>query len=114
VETYETGARAGHAIRDVLDEMMNSATFAILVLTAEDEMADGQLRPRENVVHETGLFQGRLGWRRAIMLVENGVEPFSNIAGITQLRYDKGQIQSEFGNVLATLRAEFGPGPFRR
>ena len=112
VEAYETGARAGHAIRDVLDAMMESATFAILVLTAEDEMADGQLRPRENVVHETGLFQGRLGWTRAIMLVENGVEPFSNVAGITQIRYDKGQIRSTFGDVVATLKAEFGPRPF--
>jgi predicted nucleotide-binding protein len=113
VDAYETGARAGHAIRDVLDAMMKNATFAILVLTAEDEMADGQLRPRENVVHETGLFQGHLGWARAIMLVEIGVEPFSNVAGITQIRYGKGQIRSTFGDVVATLNAEFGPGPFR-
>lgn len=112
VEAYETGARAGHAIRDVLDAMMESATFAIMVLTAEDEMADGQLRPRENVVHETGLFQGRLGWTRAIMLVEDGVAPFSNVAGITQIRYDKGHIRSTFGDVVATLKAEFSPRPF--
>lgn len=113
VEAYETGARTGHAIRDVLDKMLNQASFAVLVLTAEDEMADGQLRPRENVVHETGLFQGRLGWTRAIMLVEEGVEPFSNVAGIQQIRYSKGHIASTFGHVLATLRAEFGPGPFK-
>jgi predicted nucleotide-binding protein len=37
---------------------MKSAAFAILVLTAEDERADRQLRPRENEVHETGLLQG--------------------------------------------------------
>jgi hypothetical protein len=111
VEAYETGARAGHAMRDVLDAMMESATFAILVLTAEDEMADGQLRPGENVVHETGFFQGHLGWTRAVIPVENGVEPFSNVAGITQIRYDKGEIRSTFGDVVATVKAEFGPGP---
>lgn len=112
VEAYETGTRTGHTIRDVLDKMLGRANFAVLVLTGEDELNDGQMRPRENVVHETGLFQGRLGWTRAIMLVEEGVEPFSNIAGIQQLRYEKGQIRSTFGDVLASLKAEFGPGPF--
>ncbi|MDR6862173.1 nucleotide-binding protein [Phycicoccus sp. 3266] len=114
VEAYETGARTGHAVRDVLDTMLQRAAFAVLVLTAEDEMSDGQLRPRENVVHETGLFQGRLGWTRAIMLVEEGVEPFSNVAGIQQIRYPHGHVRSTFGDVLAALRREFGPGPFRQ
>lgn len=112
VDAYEAGARTGHAIRDVLDGMLKSASFAVLVMTAEDEMIDGQMRPRENVVHETGLFQGRLGWTRAIMLVESGVEPFSNVAGIQQIRYDKGHIRSTYGDVLAALRREFGAGPF--
>ena len=114
VEAYEIG-RAGHAIRDVRDvrdAMMESATFAVLVLTAEDEMAEGQLRPRENVVHETGFFQGHLGWTRAVILTENGGEPVSNVAGITQIRCDKSEIRSTVGDVVATVKAEFGPRPF--
>ena len=38
-------------IRDILERMMDRSTFAILVLTAEDEQADGELRARQNVVH---------------------------------------------------------------
>ena len=31
-------------------------------------MADGDLQARMNVVHEAGLFQGRLGFTKAIVL----------------------------------------------
>lgn len=107
VEAYETGSRAGHAVRDVLEEMLNKSSFAILVMTGEDETASGELRARQNVVHEAGLFQGKLGFNRAIALVENGVETFSNISGVQQIRFEIGQIRSTFGDVLATLKREF-------
>jgi predicted nucleotide-binding protein len=107
VEAYEVGARAGHSVCDVLEQMLNRSAFALLVLTAEDETADGSLRARQNVIHETGLFQGRLGFHRAIVLVEQGAEEFSNIAGIEQIRFGEGRIRETFGDVLATLKREF-------
>jgi predicted nucleotide-binding protein len=107
VSAYESGARAGHTIRDILEEMVRESSFALLVLTGEDEQADGQLRARQNVVHETGLFQGRLGFSRAIMLLEEGTEDFSNVHGIQQIRFAKGNIKETFGEVLATLKREF-------
>jgi predicted nucleotide-binding protein len=87
--------------------MVRESSFALLVLTGEDEQADGQLRARQNVVHETGLFQGRLGFSRAIMLLEEGTEDFSNVHGIQQIRFAKGNIKETFGEVLATLKREF-------
>lgn len=108
VEAYETGARAGHDIRDILVSMMSASAFALLVLTGDDETSDGQHRARQNVIHEAGLFQGRLGWHRAILLVEEGIEEFSNVAGLQQIRFSKGRIRETFGDVLATLRREFG------
>jgi predicted nucleotide-binding protein len=107
VVAYETGARAGHTIRDILEELVRTSTFALLVLTAEDEQVDGSVRARQNVIHETGLFQGALGFSRAIMLVEHGVENFSNVDGIQQIRFTAGNIRETFGDVLATLRREF-------
>jgi len=107
VEAYEIGARAGHAIRDILQDMMKKSTFALLVMTGEDVTQDGQLRTRQNVIHEAGLFQGRLGFNRAIALVEDGVELFSNIEGIEQIRFSKGNIKETFGDVLAVLKREF-------
>lgn len=48
IEAYETGARAGHTIRDILEEMVAKSSFAIMVLTGDDEHADGSLRARQN------------------------------------------------------------------
>lgn len=107
VEAYEIGARAGLTTKEVLDDMLTSSSFAILVLTGEDIDATGGLHARENVIHELGLFQGRLGWRRAIALLEKGVTEFSDIHGLNQIRFNKGNIQETFGEVLATMRREF-------
>jgi predicted nucleotide-binding protein len=65
VEAFETGARAGHSIRDILDDMLNASSIAFLVFTAEDETGDGHTRARQNVIHEAGLFQGKLGFSKA-------------------------------------------------
>lgn len=108
IVAYETGSRAGHTIRDIIAEMLKTSSFAILVMTGEDTMEDGTVRARQNVIHETGLFQGRLGFSKAIVLKEDGTEEFSNIHGVHQVRYSKGNIKETFGEVLAVLRREFG------
>ncbi len=107
IEAFETGARAGHTIRDILEEMASKSTFALLVLTSEDEQSSGEVRARQNVIHEAGLFQGRLGFSRAILLLEEGVEEFSNVQGIQYIKFSKNNIKETFGEVLATLRREF-------
>jgi predicted nucleotide-binding protein len=108
VLSYETGARAGHTIRDILDSMSEKSSMALLVLTGEDKTEEG-LRARQNVIHECGLFQGRLGFDRAILIVEDGVQLASNFDGIQQLRFKRGRISEIFGDVIATIRREFGP-----
>ncbi|MEV6384931.1 nucleotide-binding protein [Streptomyces sp. NPDC051773] len=108
VQAYETGTRSGHTIRDILDEMLTGSSFALLVLTGEDETEPGEIRARQNVVHELGLFQGKLGFPRAIAVVEEGIELFSNMDGVQQIRFSKGEVRQTYGDVLATLRREFG------
>ncbi|WP_180889683.1 TIR domain-containing protein [Stenotrophomonas maltophilia] len=108
IECYESGARAGHSIRDILESMTAKSSFALLVMTGEDEQESGELRARQNVIHEAGLFQGRLGFSRAIILREEGVEQFSNIDGVQYIEFAKGRIRETYGDVLATLRREFG------
>ena len=106
ISAYETGARAGHVIRDIIGELADKANMAFLVLTAEDEQSDGKFHARQNVIHETGLFQGRLGFTKAIVLLEDGTEAFSNLQGIDQIRFSKGNIKETFGEVLATIKRE--------
>ena len=107
IEAYETGARARHTIRNILDEMSSKISFALFVMTGEDKDEKGNLRARQNVIHEVGLFQGKLGFSRAIVLLETNTEEFSNLHGIQQIRYSKGNIKETFGEVLATLKREF-------
>ncbi|MBV8227937.1 MAG: nucleotide-binding protein [Verrucomicrobia bacterium] len=85
---------------------LDAAGIAFLVLTAEDETADGKMQARMNVVHEAGLFQGRLGFSKAIVMLEEGCEEFSNIEGLGQLRFPKNNIKAAFHDVQLVLERE--------
>jgi hypothetical protein len=63
------------------------------------------------VIHEVGLFQGRLGFRRAIVLLEEGCSQFSNIEGLTQIRFPEGRIEAKFEEIRRVLEREQIPGP---
>ena len=97
---------AGLSTKERLVAMLNSVSFAFLVLTAEDETAEGVKQARQNVVHEVGLFQGRLGFERAIILLEDGCAEFSNIVGVTQIRFPKGDILAKSEEVRRVLERE--------
>jgi predicted nucleotide-binding protein with TIR-like domain len=89
-----------------LSTMLDAAAIAFLVMTAEDEKADGKMQARMNVVHEAGLFQGRLGFSRAIVMLEEGCDEFSNIEGLGQIRFPKNSIRAAFHDVQLVLERE--------
>lgn len=89
-----------------LSEMLDAAAIAFLVMTGEDEQADGKAHARMNVVHEAGLFQGRLGFTRAIVILEEGCEEFGNIHGLGQIRFPKGKIKAAFDEIRQVLERE--------
>lgn len=89
-----------------LAQMLDQSCIAFLLMTAEDEMMDGNKQARMNVIHEVGLFQGRLGFERAIVLLEDGCEEFSNINGLGQIRFPKGNISAVFQDIREVLERE--------
>ena len=93
VDEFNSVSAAGVATAERLSAMMDSAAIALLVMTGEDEQPSGEFRPRENVVHEAGLFQGRLGFQRAIVLLEEGCEKFSNNAGLGHINFPRNNIK---------------------
>lgn len=89
-----------------LSEMLDASAVAFIVMTAEDEMVDGTLQARMNVVHEAGLFQGRLGFTKAILLFEDGCQEFSNIQGLGQIRFPRNNISAIFEEIRRVLERE--------
>ena len=75
-------------------------------MTGEDEQPCGELRARENVVHEAGLFQGRLGFKRAIVLLEDGCAKFSNNAGLVHISFPKNNIKAALQDIREVLERE--------
>ena len=103
VDEFNRVSVAGRPTAARLAEMLDRAGFAFLLLTGEDEAASGEMHPRMNVVHELGLFQGRLGFGRAIVLLESGCTAFSNIHGLGQIRFPKHNMSSAFEEIRQVL-----------
>lgn len=102
----------GISTKERLQQMLESSCFAFLILTAEDEIAESKSaadkaqtrrQARMNVIHEAGLFQGKLGFEHAIILLENDCEEFTNIVGLGQIRFDKGKIDARFHEIRRHL-----------
>jgi predicted nucleotide-binding protein len=105
-EVFDRKPTAGMSTKERLLEMLDNAQIAFLLMTPEDEDAEGKMKARANVIHEVGLFQGRLGWMKAIVLLEEDCEEFSNIEGIGQIRYPRGNINAAFDEIRQVLQRE--------
>ena len=105
-EEFNRIPQAGNITSNRLKEMLESCCMAFLIMTGEDEHADGTLHARPNVIHEIGLFQAQLGYERAIILREEGCQGFSNIEGITYIPFPKGNIRAAFEDIRGVLKRE--------
>jgi hypothetical protein len=96
IDEFNRVSTAGIATANRLEQMLDDAT-------AEDEATDGKLHARENVVHEAGLFQGRLGFEKTVLLLEETCEKFSNIDGLGYIPFPKGKIRAAFEDIRKVL-----------
>jgi len=106
VQVWESNPRAGLHSIDILKGFLESCTFAVIVATGEDATADGGVRARQNVVHEIGLFQGRIGFEKVALLRQEGIEEFSNIAGLQVIPFPGDRIESAFYELGRMLKRE--------
>lgn len=111
---------ANYTIKD-LEAVVDSSDFAIAIAHADDvtESRDEKWpAPRDNVIFELGLFMGRLGVQRAILMEPRGtdVKLPSDMAGITTVpyRFEKGGNNAALmGPACNKLRVHFETlGPF--
>jgi hypothetical protein len=93
IEEFNEQPVAGVSVSQRLKAMLDRSRFAFLVMTPEDKGDEGRLQARMNVIHEIGLFQGRLGTEYAVVLRERKANLFSNLEGINRLDYDSGRLE---------------------
>jgi hypothetical protein len=109
IHEFNSQSVAGTTTKDRLAQLLDVSDVALLLMTAEDMQHDGQLRARMNVIHEIGLFQGRLGFENAPILLEEGCEEFSNIAGLGQIRFPKGDLNPAYRELTKYFRDKQKP-----
>lgn len=102
-EAFESTSRASQHIIDILNDLLGVCDAAVIVMTADDETAEGRMRARQNVIHEAGLFQGRYGFGRVILLQQDGTEDFSNVAGLQTVPFNR-NVEEGFYSLGRALR----------
>ena len=85
---------AGRTIVEKFEDHAADASFAVALLTADDQGgvrtgSDVHLRGRQNVVFELGFFFGKLGRQRVAVLLEENVEKPSDIDGLVYITLDE-------------------------
>ena len=93
---FERDSQVGKSVITALETCLAKSSFAVIIMTAEDETSNGEQRARQNVIHEIGLFQGKLGFEKVAILLQDGVEQFSNIAGLQYIPFSSDNIEQTF------------------
>jgi len=87
-------ANSGRTILEKLEAHAARSSYAVVILTADDEggiAATTLRRPRgrQNVIFELGFFFGKLGRARVSVLLTSGVERPSDVDGLVYIRIDE-------------------------
>jgi len=93
VQVLNETINRGRTIIEKFEQEAGAATFAVVLLTADDEggprnTKDHHARARQNVILELGYFIGKLGRRNVAILYERGVELPSDITGLGYIELD--------------------------
>lgn len=106
VEEYHKSSPLGYTVTARLEQMLAISSLAIIVMSAEDEQQDQTLRARQNVIHEVGLFQGRLGFEKVIVLRHKRCQSFSNVSGINEVQYNSKNWNEVFEKIRRVAERE--------
>jgi hypothetical protein len=97
----------GRTVLQKLTEESDRCSYAVVVMTGDDEVPGDAPRARQNVVHEIGFFQGKFGLASVCLLYEEGTDIPSNIHGLVYIPFPKGFVSASFGKLDKELRVAF-------
>lgn len=103
VDAFTAQERAGEVTLDVVEGMIRTASVAVIVMTGVDRTEDGEVRARQNVVHETGFAHGALGRLNTVILREAGVTLPTNVEGLTYIPFERGEVHTTKDRVVALV-----------
>jgi predicted nucleotide-binding protein len=104
---------AGRGLLTKFTEESEGASFAVVLMTPDDEggpktTTERRNRPRQNVVFELGFFIGRLGPERVAALLKGDVEKASDFDGIGYISFDAhGRWKTELARELDHAKVPF-------
>jgi predicted nucleotide-binding protein len=98
---------AGQTIIEKLENNASSCDSAVIVMTGDDIGANGQVRARENVMHEIGFFQAKYGRSRVCLLHEEAVSIPTNLSGVVYVPFPEGNVAASFGVLNRELKAMY-------
>jgi sugar/nucleoside kinase (ribokinase family) len=91
----EIGRTNSETLVTALSNSVEECGFAVCIL-AERTVDNATVRASQSVVQQAGIFQGRYGFGRVALLVQEGCEVLSNVAGIIRLDYRAGAVDRTF------------------
>lgn len=85
---FEDENRCGDIIPEEIEKFVNDPNIKLGIFTLMKELdsSEGHL-PRQNVVDEAARFSTKLGRERVLLIVEEGIQPPTNLSGIVYLSY---------------------------
>lgn len=95
----------GRTVLQKLAEESDRCSYAVVVMTGDDEIEGDAPRARQNVLHEIGFFQGKFGLPSVTLLYEEGTDIPSNIHGLVYIPFPKSLVSAGFGALDRELRA---------
>lgn len=97
----------GRTVLQKLTEEADRCSYAVIVMTGDDDLGEGSPRVRENVMHEIGFFQGKYGLQNVTLLYEEDTNIPSNIHGLVYIPFPKGYVHATFGALQREISAAF-------
>lgn len=95
----------GRTVLQKLEEESEKCSSAVIVATGDDIDAEGNLRARENVMHEIGYLQAKYGLSSVCLLHQEGTSIPSNIQGLVYVPFPEGCVNATFGALARELKA---------
>lgn len=102
IHYFEIGQLETPEVMPLLRKFLSVCGHAIIVASGEDGCGS-EVRARQNVVHEAGLFQGALGEGTVTVLLQEGVTWISNDQGKVFLNFKDDHIASTFNDLRDRL-----------